>query len=337
MPHMSPGISACSSTEGAVRGVQGRAQPGRQISPVSASPSPAWPDRVTANPAGAQATLAEAEKGSCVLTALWEISLHSFMRGHHPQPRLDTAWGQSLDMCSLRAQQYEQVLSRGTPLVLVAIPTVIHSAWKTARRAPILQLYSTAKSQHQTPQQQSLSSGTMLESWTQLGDSAKCCCSDIAIHGLMKSFPPGTDSTRMGLVFALWCCEWGYDQQASVFTGKHPLTPQHKLIASVRWWKHLEINRSPPLLLLEVAVHEQHDHMNSFSRLLLAQEDKKQDHSSQFTGQRSSLSMQKSKGRAFPGAIFLTPAGVPVWPALHLLSYSTILWNLLDPTEAAAA
>lgn len=75
--------------------------------------------------------------------------------------------------------------------------------------------------------------------------------------------------------------------------------------------KHLKSNRSPPLSLLEVTVHE-HDHMNSFFSLLPAQDDKQQAHSSHFIGQRSSVSMQKSKGRAFPGAICLTSAGVPV-------------------------
>lgn len=149
----------------------------------------------------------------------------------------------------------------------------------------------------------------MLEHWPQPWGHCKMLLSDIAIHCLKGSFPPGTDSARMGLVFALWCCESGYYPQASVCTGKHPPTPQTESVRALG--KHLKSNRSPPLSLLEVTVHE-HDHMNSFFRLLPAQDDKQQAHSSHFIGQRSSVSMQKSKGRAFPGAICLTSAGVPV-------------------------
>lgn len=123
---------------------------------------------------------AEAKKGSYILTAPLgsaiplKSSLHSSMRGHHPQPRLDTAWTQpEARACTCgpsvhsRMSRYHEVLSHGTPLVLVAIPAFIHLGCKTARHATILQLYSTAKSQHQIPQQQSLSNGTTLESWPQ--------------------------------------------------------------------------------------------------------------------------------------------------------------------------
>lgn len=114
----------------------------------------------------------------------------------------------------------------------------------------------------------------------------------------------------MWLVFALWCCESGYDPQASVFTGKHPPTPEHKLIAPVRaLGKHLESNRSPPLSLLEVAVHEQHDHMNSFSRLLPAKDDKKGGSLLQFCWAEKQSEHAEERGKSLP---CLTSADVPM-------------------------
>lgn len=82
---------------------------------------------------------------------------------------------------------------------------------------------------------------------------------------------------------------------------KHPPIPEHKLISSVRGFgKHLESNRNPPHSFLGVAVH-----MDCFSRHLHKMK-KYSLSSSHFFGQLSSLSMQKSKGRPFPGATCLT-------------------------------
>lgn len=181
---------------------------------------------------------AEAKKGSYILTAPLgsaiplKSSLHSAMRGHHPQPWLDTAWTQpEARACTCapsvhsRMSRYHEVLSHGTPLVLVAIPAC-HSlglqSSQTCNHTPAVQHCQI--SAPNTP-------AAKLVQWHHAGKLATTSgtVQNVAVVTLqfMASRDPShhTDSARMWLVFALWCCE----SQASVLTGKHPLTPEHKL------------------------------------------------------------------------------------------------------------
>lgn len=95
----------------------------------------------------------------------------------------------------------------------------------------------------------------------------------------------------------------------------------------VMHWKHWESNRNTPHSLLDVAVH-----MNSFSRLLPAQDYKKKNLiPSDFIGQLSSLSMQKNKGKPS-----LVQSAQPLPCCRCACAISTAPLKPASPTKAVA-
>lgn len=158
-----------------------------------------------------------------------------------------------------------------------------------------------------------------------LGGSAKCCCSDTAVQGLERCFPPRADIHQDVAGVALWGCDpsSGSDLQASLFAlgWKLPPTPEHKLISSLRaLGKHLESNRNPPHSFLEVVSTS-----NPFPGFFQHKMMKTSLTSSHFIGQLSSLSTRKSKGRPFPGAICPTSATLQLCPCDQHCPFETCL------------
>lgn len=296
----------------AVRG----AQPGRHISAVSASPHKSG---MTESQQTLQCKVQRLRRAAVSWLPLWAVlspksSIHSSMRGHHPQPRpcacvpslipaVGAATTSTRSWNTLAFGSYSHCDSLGLQNSQSIHAPAVQHCQISAPNTPAAKLVqwhhagtlATALGTLQNVAEWHCNSrpqGILPSRHRQCQDGAGVCPVVLWVRILPTSFcmyrkTPSNSTTQTESVRALG--------------------------------KHLKSNRSPPVSLLEVTVHE-HDHMNSFFRLLPAQDDKQQAHSSHFIGQRSSVSMQKSKGRAFPGAICLTSAGVPLWPALHLLS-----------------
>ena len=139
-------------------------------------------------------------------------------------------------MCSLHAQQYEQVprglqpwntlifggnshcdaLCLQSSQTCIHTPAVQHRQSSSAPNIPAAKLFQRPR---------------CWKAGHFLGGSAKCCCSDIAIQGLKGCFPPGADIHQDVAGVALGGCEPSSESnlQASLFAlgWKSPATPEH--------------------------------------------------------------------------------------------------------------